>query len=155
MYGRPALSEIKFLICSSLSAWEPSSLLFFVLLPLQTPPPTTCCLFCLPLIALFFFLSPVFSIVPLFALFSFTFPPSIRFSWFPPSSLLYLSSPLVFLDQYISHSLFRPPVSLTASFSLSLPGISACVVRQAYRGAFCLSLSLCSPVPRASSCDGA
>lgn len=65
------------------------------------PPLTTC----LSVDCLISFLSPVFCLFPCLHYFSPPFPLSVRFVWLPLSSLLYLCFSLVFLHQYISHSL--------------------------------------------------
>lgn len=53
----------------------------------------------------YFFVSPVFCLFPCLHYFSPPVPLSVRFVWLPLSSLLYLCFSLVFLHQYVSHSL--------------------------------------------------
>lgn len=136
---------MKFLICSSSPLESPavfSRSFHCPVSPPRTPPPTACFLLCLALIALFlsfvlfFYLQVSLSFPCLHYSLPFSFPPFHQIcliSPFPPS---FISFSLVLLDRYISHSLFpclslSLLLSLTASFCLSPPCISACVGRQA------------------------
>lgn len=159
---RPAPSEMKFLICSSSPLESPavfSRSFHCPVSPPRTPPPTTCFLLRLLLIALLllFYLQVSLSLPCLHYSLPFSFPPFPQICLISPFPPPFISFLLVLLDRYISHSLF-PRLSLSPSLSdsffLSVSSLYLCL-RGETGPIGEPSVSLCPPVPRAGSCDGA